>query len=350
MTTVASVSAWNRAFVGYGALPPRLRVLHVTTLERTGSWLADALSSDSAMEVLLDEAIGIAAGMARLRDEAFDAVLVSHEPPNLDALELVEGLRGAGADEPILVLGQSSEADMLPLCYEVGADGYLCVHSATTRLLIWMAARAVQRAQLERENRRLAQAEQTRLRLEHEEAERLLQEQRNLLIELESLYREQPSSDEPTAVSLLNQALNPHGSADCRPDLPDPLISMYREMLRAYVIMGAGNLSAEMSALASFLVNAGICTRQTLQLHLFVLAELVRGLGARSARHVMTRAELLLLEVMVHIGEGYRARAVERQHPPRQQMLPGFEDVVPSDKWESQRGEAGLDLMNDPCR
>ncbi|MBS0208638.1 MAG: hypothetical protein JSS27_06745 [Planctomycetes bacterium] len=332
MTTVATASDWSRAFVGYGALPPKLRVLHVTTLDRTGGWLAEALSADSAMVVLLDEAMGIAAGMSRLRDEAFDAILVSHDPPGLDALELVEGLRGAGADEPIIVLGQASEAELLPLCYEVGADAYVCVHSATTRLLIWQAARAVQRAQLERDHRRMMQAEQTRLRLEHEEAERLLQEQRHLLADLETLYREHGGDPEGASACLLNQALHSSTACDSRPDLPEPLVAMYREMLRTYVIMGSGNLATEMNALANFLVDAGISTRETLQLHLHVLAEQVRGLGARSARHVMTRAELLLLEVMVHVGEGYRLRYVARQHPPRQQMLPGFEDVVPSEK------------------
>ena len=38
-----------------------------------------------------------------------------------------------------------------------------------------------------------------------------------------------------------------------------------------------------------------------MQLHLHVLEELVHGLGARSTRHVMTRAGLLALEVTVHL-------------------------------------------------
>ena len=108
-------------------LPATMRVLHITTRSRTGSWLAEALAADSASRVLLEEEVGSAAGLARLRDEAFDAVLVSHEPEELDALDLIEGYRAGGADDPIVVLGSPSEQQMAALCYEVGADGYLCV-------------------------------------------------------------------------------------------------------------------------------------------------------------------------------------------------------------------------------
>jgi len=58
-----------------------------------------------------------------------------------------------------------------------------------------------------------------------------------------------------------------------------------------------------------------------------VLEELIRGLRNRSARHVMHRADLLGLGVMVHLAEGYRHRFVDRVRPPRQLDLPGFEEV-----------------------
>ncbi len=158
-------------------LPPRIKALYITTRGRMGGWLAEAFAADSAVEVLLEEAVGSAAGLGRLRDEVFDAVLVSHEPDELDALDLVEGYRTGGADEPIVVLGTQSEQEMAALCYEVGADGYVCIHTTTTRNLIWIVARAIQRRQLVRENQHLKHAEQTRLQREHEEATRLIQEQ-----------------------------------------------------------------------------------------------------------------------------------------------------------------------------
>ena len=75
-------------------LPMRMKVLYITTLHRTGGWLAEAFAADSAAQIVLEEVVGVTAGLSRLRDEVFDAVLVSHEPGVLDALDLVEGFSG----------------------------------------------------------------------------------------------------------------------------------------------------------------------------------------------------------------------------------------------------------------
>lgn len=281
-----SVSAWQR-------LPPRMRVLYIATRQRTGGWLAEAFAADSAAKVVLEEAVGMAEGLARLRDEVFDAVLVSHEPGELDGLDLVEGYRASGAEEPIVVLGAQSEQEMAALCYEVGADGYVCVNT-TTRNLIWVVARAMQRYQLVCESRRLAAAEQARLQRERDEAACVLEQQRAML------------GESPAAM------------------LPPELVAHYRELLRTYVIMGSGNLTDELKCLANLLVTAGVTAQETLQLHLCVVEELVHGLGSRSARHVMTRADLLMIELTLHLSDGYRRRYRERVHPPIQRVLPGF--------------------------
>ena len=300
--------------LAWQGLPARMRVLNITTRRRTGSWLAEALAADSASQVLLEEVVGAAAGIARLRDEVFDAVLVTHEPGELDALGLIEGYRAGGADEPILVLGTQSEPEISALCYEVGADGYLCVNTATTRNLIWLTARAVQRHELIRQNQRLAQAEQSRIQREHDEAQRLLGQQRALLSDIERFRLPDELAESE------REAMAPSPIP-----LPEPLLCHYRELLRTYVIMGSGNLGSELERLAKLLIDAGLSARETLQLHLVVVEELVRGLGARSARHVMNRADLLVLEVMVHLAEGYRYRYYDRIYPREQLLLPGFE-------------------------
>jgi hypothetical protein len=100
-------------------------------------------------------------------------------------------------------------------------------------------------------------------------------------------------------------------------------------MLRAYVVMGAGNLADEMTTLAGLLVDAGISAQRTMQLHVRVLEELIGSLGNRSARHVMSRADLLVLEVMAHLADGYRRRYHDECHPPQQLALPGFGGLTP---------------------
>ena len=319
----------------HGGLPPRMKVLYITTLHRTGGWLAEAFAADSASKIVLEECVGSTSGLARLRDEMFDAVLISHEPGVLDALDLVEGMRAGGNEEPMIVLGTEPAQNIDAICYEVGADEYCCVAETTVRGLLWKFARAIGRHQLQRENRRLVQAERGRLQQEHHEAERLLDQQRALIADLDVLHEEvsresrrasrcDAASRAATQHTVTSQ-LAPHNSPL---ELPEPLVTHYRELLRAYVIMGAGNLSDEMAKLARLLAASDISAQRTMQLHVQVLEELVQGLGNRSARHVMSRADLLVLEVMGHLADGYRGRYHERRYPPRQLQLPGFDEFL----------------------
>ena len=309
-------------------IPARMKVLYVTTLHRTGGWLAEAFTGDSAAHIVLEETIGITASLAKLRDEVFDAVLVCHEPGVLDALEFIEGLRAGGHEEPMIVLGSQSPAQMEALVYEVGADAYCCVEQTTTRSLLWTFGRAIERHQLVRENRKHVQAERQRLAHEHREAERLLAQQRSLVQELESLC--EPDRDDAHQAPQGVQATDADGHIErtlC--ELPRALVQHYSELLRAYVVMGTGNLSKDMARLSDLLAQGGVSAQRTMQLHLGVLEELVEGLGNRSARHVMNRADLLVLEVMMHLADGYRRRYHERLSPPQQLLLPGFEMTVP---------------------
>lgn len=307
-----------------GVLPARMRLLFITTPLRTGGWLAEAFASDSASEVSLEEAVGVAAGLARVRDEVFDAVLLSHEPGDLDALEFVEGLRAGGSNEPMIVLGRQSEQELAALCFEVNADGYACVNTTTTRTLIWTVARAIERHRLIRENQRFEQSQRQRLQQEHVEADRMLGQQRQMIQDLEALRRASVPGPEP----------NEAGGDPCREydaplALPEPLVHHYRELLRTYVIMGSGNLGDELRMLCELLVSAQVSAPQAMQLHLTALEDLLEGLGSRSTRHVLTRADLLVLEVMVNLAEGYRQMYLLRVDPPRQRLLPGFDLADP---------------------
>lgn len=295
----------------WGLLPPRLRVLYVTTTRRTGAWLAEAFAGDSACQVSMQESRGATAALTQLRDQVFDAVLIGHEPPQLDAFEFLDALHGSGAEESLIVLGQASEQELAAPCYEAGADGYLCVNTTTTRNLLWVVARATERRQLIRENRRLTQAERHRLRQEHRETERMLSEQRGVIRDAQS--RDASAIHPPrTAEEGSLAALGHRMAGVVEPPANEVLKCHYRELLRAHVIMGSGNLASEMQSLAEQLAAGGVTAPQTMSLHVQVLEEIVQGLGSRSARHVMTRADLLVLEVLVHLAESYRLR----QHEP----------------------------------
>jgi hypothetical protein len=168
---------------------------------------------------------------------------------------------------------------------------------------LWQRARAVERHTLLAENRRLAQAQQQQLQREQDEARKLLGEQRELVERGAPL-----ASDESP--------------------LPKRLVEHYRELLKAYIIMGSGHLHGEIVELADLLVAAGAPARDALRLHTAVLDEVIQGLGNRSARHVMNRADLLAVEFFLELTERYRQRYTDQIRPPMQQKLPGFEEAA----------------------
>ena len=98
---------------------------------------------------------------------------------------------------------------MSAISHEVGADAYCCVAETTTRSLLWTFARAIERAQLIREHRRLVQMEQQRLAHEHQEAERLLAEQRALIADLEKIRTAE------TAGPLVKGEVTAEANVDC---------------------------------------------------------------------------------------------------------------------------------------
>lgn len=132
---------------------------------------------------------------------------------------------------------------------------------------------------------------------ERDEAEHLLNQQRRIIDDLD-------------ATNVTRQALlDCFGQVTpCRTALPPELNNYYQELLRTYVIMGSGNLGGEIAKLADLLAVAGCGPREALSLHLERVESLVGGLGNRSTRHILARADLLALELMIHLGESYRRR------------------------------------------
>lgn len=263
-----------------GHLPLQIRALFVTGTTRTSGWLADAFASDSASEVLLTETAGMAEGLAHLREEIFDVVLVSHED-GLDSFEFLDAIRGGGGEEQaIVVLGDASEQEMAALCYDAGATAYVCLTTATTRALLWTVARAIERVRLVAENRQLKQTKRRQLQAEREESTRWLQQQWLMV-------------DSKRAIAE-------------RRGFPQTLVTQYQELLRTYIVMGVGNLVEEKGQLVDQLVAHEVSPRESRRLHLGVLEDLLNGLGNRSTRHAVTRANMLIIEVMTTLAERYR--------------------------------------------
>jgi DNA-binding response OmpR family regulator len=319
-----------------GEFPARMRLLWVTDSAASGQWLATTLADEPSCAWELVAAHSHAAGLALLRSEHIDAVLVQHQAGDLDGVEFAAACRGGGFEEPLLVLGSESPLELEAVACDAGADAYVALELTGLRSLLWTLSRACERYRLQREIRRLRQNEQQRVQWERAEAERMLAEQRNLLETLDArdaggkhpslaayASAELECDNEPatSAATLLKPirrsktiAMTQAGGLSSftqRREETDPLPSaalqqQYRDLLRTTVIMGSGKLQSELRELANELIAARISARQTMLLHLQVVEELVRGLGQRSARHLLTRADLLILELTIALADGYR--------------------------------------------
>lgn len=299
------LSVQNNSLAPWGHLLTQLKLLFITGNDRPGDWLAEALAADSGSQVQLEQVPTLALGLARLRNQVFDAVLINHDSQDHDALSALQPIRTGSSDEqPIIVLGRLPAEELSVFCYEAGGDAYLCVENTTTRWLLWEIARAVQRHQLAVEKTRLQQLSHQRLRLEQDETGRLLQQQRALVFGDESDCFTEGAVGRHWSKTYLQSEGDPLS-------LAAPLIAHYRELLRTYVIMGSGNLSQELAQLARQLVNEEVTAQQVMTMHLFVVEEMVQGLGSRSARHLMNRADLLIVEIMIHLVDHYRNRSAE---------------------------------------
>ena len=279
--------------------------------------------------------------MTALRNETFDCVIVTCGPRSerhgWDGFGLIQAIRAAGCNDPMVLLTEeASDATTLEACRnhcELLASPSLW----SSRVLITIVQRAISQAETIRQNHHMEVANHRRLVRERDEAEHLLKQQRDIISALESLAQGAPTeattetrstgfddpkwsttSYVPGNASAVETGVSSERASTAAASMfrttraiqvPEEIKSYYHELLRTYVIMGSGSLGAEIAQLAHLLAEVGLSPRETLSLHLERVEGLVRGLGNRSTRHVMARADLLALELVIHLGECYQQSA-----------------------------------------
>jgi hypothetical protein len=297
----------DRLAPSYGAdFPARLRLLCVARVEP--SWVSLALQLDAlgCFEPEFRWVPDRREALSLLRDDSFDCLVIAGAAPTLHGedgpLSVLKGVRTSGGDDPTVVIVSSADDSLWAEALALDADLLVTPHGWESRALVPAIRRAIERVRVVRDNHRLATADRRRLTRERAEAETLLNQQRQIIEELSLRARSEDSS-------LRHDHTSPPTSPPLAVDLPPQLDDYYQELLRTYVIMGSGNLGTEIAKLAELLCVTGLRPRQVLELHLLRVERLVRGLGNRSTRHVMARADLLALELMIHLGECYQRKA-----------------------------------------
>lgn len=300
-------------------LPDKLRLLVIAQPIDRMAWLEPALRAEGVAELSVAATADLAEAARQLREVPFDAVLIEHQTsahvPTLDGLSLTDALRAAGHEMPVLLLGEAKPQTMEVLCYESDVDAYCWLHSATARSLLCALGRALHHRWLAKTNRQLQETQQQQIAQQHEETSRLVEEQRALISTLEgqrpiaACATDDASSTGPIATSQ-SVAITPSQT------------EAYLAALRLSVFTAAGSSTdapqSERRKLAADFVTAGYAAEQLMRLHLQTLEGLLEGLGERSSRHVIARAEAFLTEMLSYLADGYR----ERYHGVSQETLP----------------------------
>ncbi len=239
-----------------------------------------------------------------LRTEHWDCLVVSlsDDDDSMTHQELASFLaavRESGLSTAILVLASSLDVELAEMFQEYQCDfhevrsGWF---SPATGVLI---NRTMQLQSDAREKMKLRNKEKQRNRREQEEAEVILAQQRALL---QDILKEQNRCNQTAAVDAgqqISAALESLSSVD----------PQYEQTLRSFVIMGAGRLENEISQLAAEMKKRGDTPRDLLATHLSCVEKMVESLGCRSSRHVVQKADQMLIEMMLHLAENYRCKA-----------------------------------------
>ena len=225
------------------------------------------------------------AALERLAEEAFDCIVVINaagelRPRGIDALGFCTAVRAAGSTEAVLVLSVSATDALWKTACETEVELYVGPALWRSNTLLQLIDRAIQQRTATRQTQRQISADRQDLDRKREDCAELIRHQRQLI-----------------HGTLANQL----GSLDGV--LPPELPLIYRELLRTYVMTGTSSFATEMSKLAHTFALAHLTPRQVLQLHLDQLELLVKGIGQRSARHIIDRANIMCLELLLLLCE-----------------------------------------------
>lgn len=300
-------------------LPPEFRLLCVGPTEPDWIGLTLQLDAVGCNDPKFKWVSSASEAMTVLRNENFDCIVIECWPTNLDdvrwdAPDLVHAIRSSGCSDPIVLLTRQPDDGLTVEACSSHCE--ILVSSAlwSSRALVNVIQQSIRLVETAQQNHHHAVANHRRLVRERDEADHLLRQQRDIISELEAITQGavKPSSDETEDLSTNNAGNHLAARTTRTLQIPAKIKTYYHELLRTYVIMGSGSLGGEISQLASVLAEVGLSPRDTLSLHLEQVEHLVSGLGNRSSRHVMSRADLLALELVIHIGECYQQAAADQ--------------------------------------
>lgn len=217
---------------------------------------------------------------------------------------ILKTFQSSGLNSPVFVLIAEGEKTELARCMQADIEFVQDNLFWDSPLLLTGIEKAIRLHQLRDEHLNWGRKLQGQLLRDQNDSERILSQQQSLLHEL----RELSTPDFSDSANSENRALSTGMQTASSENLTSELPSQYAELMKNYVIQGAGNMAAEIQQFALSLARLEYSPAQAMQLHLEQVELLISGLGNRSGRHVLSRADLLALELMTRLAEVYQQR------------------------------------------
>lgn len=245
--------------------------------------------------------------ISHVHESEFDIIVLAIARVNhfeSDVRPLLQSIRTSGNHDPVLLLSEQIHPRELARCYDANVEFLQSSLFWDSPALVPAIERSRRRHQLARDHQIWGRERQQKLQQEQRDSERILEQQRQMLNDLRSLAQATEHDEVP-----LERGTSQFSSV---PVLPSPrnlshdLKTYYAALLKSYVVMGTGSLAEEIQQVVLQIEMCDLSVRETMALHLEQVEELVRGLGNRSSRHVMNRADMLILELLMHLVEARR--------------------------------------------
>lgn len=272
-------------------LPSVLRLLCVGAQEPSWALLTMQLGSQGCHEPQFRWSSTANEALTILRREIFDSVIiVTDELETEDGFDwgtifaLVDAIRAGGHDEPMLIVAPQVSDEQFAQFSRLDCDILCSKQSWNSQALVPLTLRMVHRSHALQSTQQLKSSHRRQLSREKTEAERQLTEQQRMIQD----------------VRLMGHRAN---SLEPGPPVSDELRRYYGTLLRTHGMMGEGSLSVEVSQLAKILCQSGVDPGDALEMHLQEIEKLISRAGNRSSRHLVSRADLLAIELLLYMGQ-----------------------------------------------
>ncbi|MBD3676691.1 MAG: hypothetical protein HUJ26_24525 [Planctomycetaceae bacterium] len=270
-----------------------LRLLCVSPTEPSWIGITVQLGKERISEPHYRWASTVQEALTILRREIFDAILMvtdlEQQPEQLQPSiihQFLDAMRTSGHDEPAVLVIDSLEDSLWTELCQLECDIIISHRSWNAPALVPSLIRSVRRNEIHRSKRHMETQTRKHEHRTHSETQQIIKHLESIIIDRQLFER---TGEEPDS------------------SLPENLQSLYAHLLRTFCMMGEGTLTTELAQLAEILNTANVTATDALKMHITQTRSLVEKLKSKSARHVLVRADLLIIELLVHLGDGFHA-------------------------------------------